>query len=227
METGIAALDTSIHKTNVWLKELLWELEWPSRPRAWSGLRAVLHALRDRLTFEEAFDLAAELPMVVRGMYVEGWDRRRRPLKLRTKEDFLTLVAENLVRAPDVDPEPLTRAVFGLLARHVDSGEIGHVRSMLPEPVRRLWPAREERLPPRSSSSETAGGRNGAGRRTALRQAKREIHHAIARARARGVPAQDLPLLESRPKRKVTKNNPVKFRHRRKTTRLNFSRGEK
>jgi len=225
METGIGALDTSINKTNVWLKELMWELEWANRARAWSGLRAVLHALRDRLTFEEAFDLAAELPMVVRGMYAEGWDRRHRPMKLRTKDDFLTLVAENLFRAPDVDPEPLTRAVFGLLGRHLDGGEIGQVRSMLPEPVRRLWPAREER--PRERPSPGRAGGNGAGHRTALREAKREIHHAIARARARGVRAQDLPLLESRPKRKVTKNNPVKFRHRRKTTRLNFSKGEK
>jgi uncharacterized protein (DUF2267 family) len=198
METGIAALDTSIHKTHVWLKELMWELEWTSRGRAWSGLRAVLHALRDRLTFEEAFDLAAELPMVVRGMYAEGWDRRSRPMRLRSKEDFLTLVAENLVRAPDVDPEPLTRAVFGLLARHVDRGEIGHVRSMLPDPVRRMWPDLDQ-PPSRQPRSEAV--RDGGGGKSALRQAKREIHHAIARARARGVRAQDLPLLESRPKR--------------------------
>ena len=197
METGIAALDTSIHKTNVWIKELMWELEWPSRARAWSGLRAVLHALRDRLTFEEAFDLAAELPMVVRGMYTEGWDRRRRPMKLRSKEEFLTMVAENLVRAPDVEPEPVTRAVFGLLARHLDRGEIGQVRAMLPDPVRRLWPNLEQ--PSRQPRDEA--GQDGGGRKSALRQAKRESHPAIARARARGVRAQDLPLLESRPKR--------------------------
>ena len=195
METGIAALDTSIHKTHVWLKELLWELEWTSRPRAWSGLRAVLHALRDRLTFEEAFDLAAELPLVVRGMCVEGWDRRRRTMKLRSKEEFLTLVAENLFRAPDADPEPLTRAVFGLLSRHLDIGEIDQVRSMLPEPVRRMFPNPRQKQPQQDSHVETGGGRS------ALRQAKREIHHAIAKARARGVRSQDLPLLESRPKR--------------------------
>ena len=198
METGIAALDTSIHKTHVWLKELMWELEWTSRARAWSGLRAVLHALRDRLTFEEAFDLAAELPMVVRGMYAEGWDRRPRPMRLRSKEDFLTLVAENLVRAPDVDPEPLTRAVFGLLARHVDRGEIGQVRSMLPDPVRRMWPDLDQ---PPSRQPRSEAGQDGGSGKSALRQAKREIHHAIAKARARGVRAQDLPLLESRPKR--------------------------
>ena len=202
MESGIAAIDTSIHKTHTWLKELMWELEWTSRPRAWSGLRAVLHALRDRLTFEEAFDLAAELPMVVRGMYAEGWDRRRRTMKLPTKEEFLTLVAEYLFRAPDTDPEPLTRAVFGLLSRHLDIGEIDQVRSMLPEPVRRLWPSPDRPLsrPPRPASASEGGAGRGA-----LRQAKREIHHAIAKARARGVRAQDLPLLESRPKREPTR----------------------
>src|SRR5262245_47005185 len=161
METGIAAIDTSIHKTHVWLKELMWELEWTSRARAWSGLRAVLHALRDRLMFEEAFDLAAELPMVVRGMYAEGWDRRRRAMKLRSKEEFLTLVAENLFRAPDTDPEPLTRAVFGLLSRHLDIGEIDQVRSMLPDPVRRLWPNPDQ---PLMRQSQLGSGPEGGGR---------------------------------------------------------------
>jgi uncharacterized protein (DUF2267 family) len=180
----------------------MWELEWTSRARAWSGLRAVLHALRDRLMFEEAFDLAAELPMVIRGMYVEGWDRRHRAMKLRSKEEFLTLVAENLFRAPDTDPEPLTRAVFGLLARHLDIGEIDQVRAMLPDPVRRLWPNPDQ---PLSRQSQVEHSRGDGGGRGALRQAKREIHHAIAKARARGVRAQDLPLLESRPKREPTR----------------------
>jgi uncharacterized protein (DUF2267 family) len=35
----------------------------------------VLHALRDRLTVEEASDLAAQLPMLIRGLYYET--RRR------------------------------------------------------------------------------------------------------------------------------------------------------
>jgi hypothetical protein len=74
---------------------------------------------------------------------------------------------------------------------------------MLPEPVRRLWPSPDQ---PLSRQSRVKSGPDGGAGRGALRQAKREIHHAIARARARGVRAQDLPLLESRPKRSTARD---------------------
>jgi uncharacterized protein (DUF2267 family) len=72
--TGLAAFDSSIHLTNGWLKELSEILQWrEDRGRAYLALRAVLHALRDRLTVSEVADLAAQLPMVVRGFFYEGW----------------------------------------------------------------------------------------------------------------------------------------------------------
>lgn len=195
METGIDALDTSIHKTNRWLKEIQGELGWNDRRRTWSGLRAVLHALRDRLTFNEAFDLAAELPMVVRGMYTEGWERRPKPLRLRSRDEFLMLVSENLSRSPQVEPEPLVRAVFGVLRRHLCSAEIDHVLRMLPEPVRGLWP-HVEATEPRAATPTRPNGSHA--RRTVARRAKREISLALARARAGGAREQDLPLMVSR-----------------------------
>jgi len=39
--------------------------------RAYNALRAVLHALRDRLTTEEIAQFGAQLPTFVRGVYYE------------------------------------------------------------------------------------------------------------------------------------------------------------
>jgi hypothetical protein len=48
--TGLEVFDTTLHKTHTWLKEVMEELGTEDRHRAYMALRAVLHALRDRLT---------------------------------------------------------------------------------------------------------------------------------------------------------------------------------
>jgi len=63
----------TIEKTGLWLEDLAQELGNIPAQRAYSILRAVLHALRDRLTVEEAVKLGAQLPLLVRGFYYEGW----------------------------------------------------------------------------------------------------------------------------------------------------------
>ncbi len=47
--TGLPVFDHTVHETNTWLHELMEELG-PDKQRAYSALRATLHALRDRLT---------------------------------------------------------------------------------------------------------------------------------------------------------------------------------
>ena len=55
--TGLEVFDETLHKTNVWLKEIA-QVLGPDRHRAYHALRAVLHCLRDRLTVDEATQLA-------------------------------------------------------------------------------------------------------------------------------------------------------------------------
>jgi len=58
---------TTLQKTNLLLKQLGDTLHWDDHHKAYHGLRAVLHALRDRLPVPEAAHLGAQLPMLVRG----------------------------------------------------------------------------------------------------------------------------------------------------------------
>jgi len=64
--TGLEVFDTTLHKTNSWLKELMQELHWQDRRKAYLALKATLHALRDRLTLDEAAQLGAQLPSFCR-----------------------------------------------------------------------------------------------------------------------------------------------------------------
>ena len=47
--TGLEVFDTTVQKTNRWLKELNEHLGSDDRHRAYLCLRATLHALRDKL----------------------------------------------------------------------------------------------------------------------------------------------------------------------------------
>ncbi len=114
----IAAFDSTLQTTNVWLQEILDRTGWIDRHRAYHALRTVLHALRDRLTVDGAAALAAQLPLLVRGIYYEGWHPADKPVKERKKEEFLAHVAQAFSDDP-VDPEAVTRAVFGVRTRHV------------------------------------------------------------------------------------------------------------
>ncbi|HKI35935.1 MAG TPA: DUF2267 domain-containing protein [Gemmataceae bacterium] len=136
-QTGIAAFDSTLQTTNVWLNEILDRMGWIDRHRAYHALRVVLHALRDRLTVEGATALAAQLPLLVRGIYYDGWHPADKPVKERKKEEFLAHVAQAF-RDDPVDPEEVTRAVFGVLTRHVSGGEVAHLERLLPHEIRSL-----------------------------------------------------------------------------------------
>lgn len=139
-QTGLKPFDSTIQTTNIWLNDILERLGWQDSYRAYHALRAVLHALRDRLTVEQAAALAAQLPMLVRGFYYEGWHPHGKPVKERHKEEFLAHIADAFRDDPDVDPEQVTRAVFQVLAKHVTVGEIESVKQSLPTELRSLWP---------------------------------------------------------------------------------------
>jgi uncharacterized protein (DUF2267 family) len=138
--TGLDVFDSTIQKTNLWLKELMDIYGTPDKHKAYLVLRAVLITLRDRLTPPEAADLAAQLPMLIRGMYYDGWRPGSMPLKERHKEEFLVMVASHFRNDPDVDPDRMVKAVFELLTNHVADGEINDIIRMLPAEVRDLWP---------------------------------------------------------------------------------------
>jgi uncharacterized protein (DUF2267 family) len=135
--------DASLQKTQVWVNDLISELGWEGRPhKACLALRTALHALRDRLTVEEAVHLGAQLPILIRGIYYEGWKLTGKPVKERHKSEFLDHIARAFRDDDTVDPEKVMRAVLQVLARHISEGETRNVKHLLPKTLQELWPAR-------------------------------------------------------------------------------------
>jgi uncharacterized protein (DUF2267 family) len=138
-QTGLATFDATLHATNAWLKQLMEEMGWPDRQKAYHALREVLHALRDRLPIGVAVALAAQMPMLLRGLYYEGWHPADKPLKYH-RGSFLAHLGGTLPDQAPAQVEDVVRAVFRILALRVSHGEIEGVKRALPEDMRLLWP---------------------------------------------------------------------------------------
>jgi uncharacterized protein (DUF2267 family) len=139
--TGLDVFDATVQQTNTWLNEIAQEMHWDDRHRAYLALRGTLHALRDYLVTDEAAHMAAQLPLLVRGIFYEGWDPAHKPDPNRGRDDFIGRVAGEFRRAdPTVDPVSATQAVLRVLSRHISAGELDQARQSLPKDVRDVWP---------------------------------------------------------------------------------------
>lgn len=136
--TGISTLDHAPQVFAEWLNELCADLGW-QKPRAYLLLCETLHAVRDFLTVDEAADLAAQLPVLVRGVFFDGWDPSRTPIKQRSKADLLARIEARFQKEPLEDPERAVTAVFDLLRRHVSGGEFEQIKHAMRKPIQELW----------------------------------------------------------------------------------------
>jgi len=139
--TQVPVFERTVQKTHLWLKDLAHLMGREDQHDAYVGLRAVLHALRDRLPIEVAAKLGAQLPLLIRGIYYEGWVPAHTPLKIHHIEDFLGLVASYLGNEKLI-PETgvLTQNVFQVMKNHLSEGEMEHVKKVLPKSIVSLLP---------------------------------------------------------------------------------------
>jgi uncharacterized protein (DUF2267 family) len=137
---GLGVFDKTIQATNIWLDEIMAALG-PDRQVAWKVLSTVLHKLRDRLSVEDAAHLGAQLPLLVRGAYYDQYQPARQPSDCDSIDAFTAEVGKWLSDIRPVDPKAATRAVFGVLLRHIDLGQITKVQGVLPVSIRKFWEA--------------------------------------------------------------------------------------
>lgn len=140
MQISISAFNQTIEKSHKWLKDLKDVGDFSSEEQAYCVLRSVLHSLRDRLIVDEAVHLASQVPMLIRGMYFEGWKPAATPHKERNKEAFLESISSHLKKtANNIDPEFAAQTVFQFLKQKISEGEIEDIKSELPAEILTLW----------------------------------------------------------------------------------------
>lgn len=138
--TALSVFDSTLEKTNLWLNDIGQELTWDSKHGAYMALRSTLHALRDRLPVNEAVKLGAQLPMLIRGMYYEGWHPPGKPLKFRHADEFLDHVRTECRADMDLPVDEMVKGVLRVVSRRLTPGEVSSVMRALPETLRTFWP---------------------------------------------------------------------------------------
>ena len=142
MTTGLDTFDKTVQESNLWLKDVMERLNTYDRHHAYSTMRALLHALRDRIGPQNAAHLGAQLPMLLRGLFYEGWDPTGKPTKERHESAFLAHIARELPRAPGPgEIEQGALAVLDVLSKHIDRGAAVKLAAILPQDLRRFWPS--------------------------------------------------------------------------------------
>jgi uncharacterized protein (DUF2267 family) len=137
--TGLAVFDTTIQETNTWLKRLMECLRISDRHAAYLLLRATLHAVRDRIGPENASHLGAQLPMLIRGLYYEGWRMSGVRSKERHVETFVEHVLTELPSNLFDDPEQAVCGALAVIRSMIDPGEALKVIHLFPKELRDYW----------------------------------------------------------------------------------------
>lgn len=135
----LGVFEKTQQKTAHWIESVAHNMGSTDMERSYYVLRSVLHAVRDRLPPDEAVQLAAQMPMLVRGFYYEGWHPADKPERYRHKQDFLEHIAHDV---PSLDPaqrERAASAVFDVLNHQLSGQEAEQVRHALPSEIRDLW----------------------------------------------------------------------------------------
>ncbi|MBY8874632.1 DUF2267 domain-containing protein [Micromonospora sp. PLK6-60] len=138
-EQLISAFESSLDKTNLILKDIEGAYGWPKEQRnqSYAALRTVLHLLRDRMPVGESVEFAQQLPVLVRGIYFDGWQPDDVPIKLN-RDDFLYEVRQGFPYDVEGGPQRVVQVVLDTLRRHVTQGEWDDVTDNMPADLGRM-----------------------------------------------------------------------------------------
>jgi uncharacterized protein (DUF2267 family) len=133
--TEFPPFDHAARTAHLWLDEVAHAFD-TDRDFAYRALRAWMHALRDRLPADGTADFAAQLPELLRGVYYEGWQPAKVPIKYGPDEYRLRFAREAGI--PTEDVAEAAGIVTGALRARLAPGQLGHVLALLPHDLRTI-----------------------------------------------------------------------------------------
>jgi uncharacterized protein (DUF2267 family) len=134
--TGVDSLDHSIDKTNAWLADVAAGFGTEDRRLAYRVTRTWLHTLRDRLPVPVAAHLAAQLPELLRGVFYDGWNPSKVPVRYG-RDEYLTRFSHG-AQIHHHEVVGAGRIVTAAMRKHMSAGAINEAFGVLPTDIRQL-----------------------------------------------------------------------------------------
>jgi uncharacterized protein (DUF2267 family) len=143
----------SVQSASAWLADVAKMLDTEDRHLAYRAIRAWLHTLRDRLTVDGAAQFGAQLPELLRGLYYDGWDPSRVPVKYGPDEYVFRFAQE--ARIPPDEVQAVATAVARAFRDHLSPGHLDSALGQLPPRLRSLMLWREPEASVATSDVQT------------------------------------------------------------------------
>ena len=137
---GLEVIDHTVQLTHTWINEVRDRLGWVSSRDALHLMRATLIQIRNHLSHNEIAQLSAQMPLLVRGMFFEGWQPSHTPVRDRKAEHFVAAIEEHVAGVLDWRGAEDIVAVLLMLNNRISDGEIRDVKANLPQSIRDMWP---------------------------------------------------------------------------------------
>lgn len=130
-------------KGNEMLKQLAEGLGIPDdKDRALNVLKAVLHGIRNRITPEQSAHFISQLPMMIKAVYVDGWQIGKHQNRINTFDQFVEEVYqlgggfESYTFDEIGDAETGIQVVFSVLKHYISEGEFNGILATMPAELR-------------------------------------------------------------------------------------------
>ncbi|MHA7831854.1 MAG: DUF2267 domain-containing protein [Flagellimonas sp.] len=118
------------------------------RDRAGRIMTSILYALRDIISPTESMQFIAQLPMIIKAIYVNGWAIGKKRTRVKNLTDFIQLAkkhdgaaATNDFGYDDDAAEYYIQTTFLFLKNYVSQGELEDIRDVLPKGLKNIIPS--------------------------------------------------------------------------------------
>ena len=134
-------------EANEYIRKLAADLGHPEEVgQTYILLRAVLHTLRDRISISESLHVLSQLPMFLKGVYVEHWHYREHPLQFQSLEEFKEAVQKEQAMHGEQQfnwnqhtDELVKRVLESLKSNYLSEGQLKHIATQMPKEVQPLF----------------------------------------------------------------------------------------
>jgi uncharacterized protein (DUF2267 family) len=126
----------AVHTANIWLSDINTAFGMRDRRFTQRALRTWLHTLRDRLTIDAATKFGQQLPELLRGIYYDGWEPNKAPIKYDVDQYLLRFATEAFIPLGQVASTSAT--ITDVVANHMSPGQVAETLAELPRDLRAI-----------------------------------------------------------------------------------------
>ena len=130
------AFNHALHTANIWLSDINSAFGTRDRRFAQRTLRTWLHTLRDRLTIDAAVKFGQQLPELLRGIYYDGWEPNKAPVKYDVDQYLQRFATEAFIPPGQVASTAAT--ITDVVANHMSPGQVAETVAELPSDLRAI-----------------------------------------------------------------------------------------